>query len=164
MTKKKPTGEPPGGRRTNGPVPYDMRVRIVRHVLRGRGEVDVAVALGISHAAVQKYLGLYRRGGMDALEPLWEAKRAAAPAKRQGARRQAVVEARTEHPDRELIRSAPRTEPYRPMAERPHAGAEDPRLRVVRSRRGRVADGEHGGSNRPFERAGAATEREARGK
>src|SRR6187402_425735 len=99
MTKKKPTGKPPGGRRTKGPVPYDMRVRIVREVLRGSAQVDVAVAFGVSHAAVQKYLGLYRRGGMDALKPRWEAKREARPAKRQGARRQAVVDARTEHPE-----------------------------------------------------------------
>lgn len=99
MTKKKPTGKAPGGRRTKGPVPYEMRVRIVREVLRGSGQVDVAVAFGISHAAVQKYVGLYRRGGMDALKPRWEAKREAAPAKRDGARRRAVVEARTEHPE-----------------------------------------------------------------
>jgi len=99
MTKKKPTGKAPGGRRTKGPVPYDMRVRIVREVLRGSGQLDVAMAFGVSHAAVQKYLGLYRRGGMDALKPRWEAKRAAAPAKRQSPRRQAVVEARTEHPE-----------------------------------------------------------------
>jgi len=76
-----------------------MRVRIVREVLRGSAQVDVAVAFGVSHAAVQKYLGLYRRGGMDALKPRWEAKREARPAKRQGARRQAVVDARTEHPE-----------------------------------------------------------------
>ena len=69
MTKKKPTGKPPAVRRTKGPVPYDMRVRIVREVLRGSGQVDVAMAFGISHAAVQKYMGLYRRGGLDALKP-----------------------------------------------------------------------------------------------
>ncbi len=99
MRKKKPTGKPPGGRRTRGPVPYDTRVRIVREVLRGSGQVDVAVAFGISHAAVQKYMSLYRRGGMDALRSRYE-ERAALPAvKAPSPRRKAVVDARVDHPE-----------------------------------------------------------------
>ena len=105
MSKKKRQGgaraptPPPAPRR--GPVPYDVRVRIVREVLRGGHQLDVALAFGVSQAAVQKYLGLYRKGGLDALRL---AGGAAGGRPRKGSvatatRRQAVVETREEHPD-----------------------------------------------------------------
>ena len=99
MTKKKRSGKSPAGRGTRSPVPFEERVRIVREVLRGSGQVDVAMAFGISHAAVQKYMSLYRRGGMEALRSRYEERAASPPVKAPSPRRKAVVEARTEHPE-----------------------------------------------------------------
>jgi transposase InsO family protein len=93
-----------------GPVAYDARLRIVREVLRGATQQDVAVAFGLSVAAVQKYMTLYRRGGADALKPrvrgarpdneAWAAQAERRRARRlEDPRRQKVTQTRGEHPD-----------------------------------------------------------------
>jgi transposase InsO family protein len=51
----------------NGPVPFDIRVRIIQAVMRGTKHNDVAVAFGVSPAVVQKFVGLFESGGIEAL-------------------------------------------------------------------------------------------------
>jgi transposase InsO family protein len=63
--KQKQIAEPV--RKRNGPVPYDVRVRIVQAVMRGTRQADVAVAFGVSVAVIQKFLTLFDSGGMEAL-------------------------------------------------------------------------------------------------
>jgi transposase InsO family protein len=77
-----------------------VRLRIVREVLHGANQVDVALAFGLSTAAVQKYLTLYRHGGVDALRPALTG--ATARRKRSDSgqvRREAVVDVRKAHPE-----------------------------------------------------------------
>jgi transposase-like protein len=69
MGKKKRQDKKPAVTGKAGPVPYEVRLRIVREALRGARLSDVALAFGISTAAVQKYLGLFRSGGVEALRP-----------------------------------------------------------------------------------------------
>lgn len=100
MGRKKGTkkGAPPT--RRAGPVPFEVRVRIVGEVLRGANQHDVALAFGVSTAAVQKYLGLYRHGGMEALRPRLTGAAATSRARAgKDARRNSVVELRQEHPE-----------------------------------------------------------------
>jgi transposase len=51
----------------NGPVPFDIRVRIIQAVMRGTTHTDAAVAFGVSPAVVQKFVGLFESGGIEAL-------------------------------------------------------------------------------------------------
>jgi transposase len=67
MGKKKRPKEGHGVTRAKGPVPFEMRLRIVREVLPGAHQADVATAFGVSVAAVGKYLQRFRQGGVDAL-------------------------------------------------------------------------------------------------
>lgn len=104
MAKKKKAKGGAGVPPLRGPTPFELRVRIVREVLRGTHQADVAAAFGLSVAAVQKYMKLYRSGGLDALRPTPRGgaapgKRTASDASRSDARREAVVEARREHPE-----------------------------------------------------------------
>jgi transposase InsO family protein len=52
-----------------GQVPYAVRVRIVQAVMRGATHADAAVAFGVSTAVVQKFVGLFHAGGIEALHP-----------------------------------------------------------------------------------------------
>src|SRR5687768_5263707 len=103
MSKKKKQKRAPARTRRKGPVPYEVRLRVVREVLSGGDQVDVALAFGISHGAVQKYMKLYRHGGVEALKPslrggaLHAARRAQA-GDAVGAKRREVVAARQENP------------------------------------------------------------------
>lgn len=67
MAKKKRTGRTPAAPKWRGPVPYDIRVRIVQSVMRGATYADAAVAFGLSTAGVQKFMALFRSGGLEAL-------------------------------------------------------------------------------------------------
>jgi transposase InsO family protein len=98
MSKKKKPKQPV--RVTKGPTPFEVRVRIVREVLKGSSKPDVALVFGVSLAAVQKYVKLYRDGGVDALHPKLTRKAPeAVPSPKKKAREEAVVAARTEHPE-----------------------------------------------------------------
>ena len=62
MSKKKKQGKPKKVTGSKGSVSFDVRIRIVREVLRGANQVDVALAFGVSVGGVQKYMALYRHG------------------------------------------------------------------------------------------------------
>jgi hypothetical protein len=67
VTKKKRTGRAPAAPKRRGPVPYDIRIRVVQSVMRGATYADAAVAFGLSTACVQKFMALFRSGGVEAL-------------------------------------------------------------------------------------------------
>lgn len=67
MAKKKRTGRAPAAPKRRGPVPYDIRIRVVQSVMRGATYADAAVAFGLSTACVQKFMALFRSGGLEAL-------------------------------------------------------------------------------------------------
>lgn len=69
MAKKKQKKRPEEQFKRAGPVPFEIRVRIVQAVMRGAEQADVAVAFGVSVAAVQKYVALFGKGGIEALRP-----------------------------------------------------------------------------------------------
>src|SRR5262245_58481413 len=104
MKKKRGQGAAPVPTRQKGPTRFEVRLRIVREVLRGATQLDVALAFGVSAAAVQKYVQLYRHGGVDALRPLLHGAAATAVA-RAGTRkvpatvRAQVVTTRQQHED-----------------------------------------------------------------
>ena len=68
MAKKKRQSKSEEPRKRNGPVPFDVRVRIIQAVMRGTKHSDVAVAFGVSTAVIQKFVALFESGGMDALK------------------------------------------------------------------------------------------------
>ncbi len=90
--KKAPEERPEDRYKRNGPVPFDVRVRIIQAVMRGTKYADVAVAFGVSMPAVQKFVALFDSGGFDALRtplngaaaagPLGRARKQTAPAVR----------------------------------------------------------------------------------
>ncbi|MBV8756848.1 MAG: DDE-type integrase/transposase/recombinase [Deltaproteobacteria bacterium] len=67
MAKKKRKRSPQQSIKRNGPVPFEVRLRIVQAVMRGSKHADVAIAFGVSLAVVQKFLALFERGGVEAL-------------------------------------------------------------------------------------------------
>ena len=67
MRKRKQKRKPEEKLKRNGPVPFEVRVRIVQAVMRGTKHTDAAVAFGVSPAVVQKFMGLFESGGVDAL-------------------------------------------------------------------------------------------------
>ncbi len=69
MGKRKRQGKGRTARRSAGPVSFEVRLRIVREVLRGATHADTAVAFGVSVPAVQKYVSLYRAGGVTRCIP-----------------------------------------------------------------------------------------------
>ncbi len=89
--------------RSSGPVSFEVRLRMVREVLRGASQLDVATAFGVSGATVQKFMALYRSGGVEALRPRISGAAALAveraAARRSEPRHRAVVELRKEHED-----------------------------------------------------------------
>lgn len=103
MSKKKRQKKASAKTRRAGPVPYEVRLRVVREVLSGGNQLDVALAFGISHGAVQKYMQLFRHGGLEALKPglrggaLQAARRAQVDSV--DAKRREVVAVRQENPD-----------------------------------------------------------------
>jgi transposase len=97
VAKKKRKRQPEDVIKRNGPVPYDVRVRIIQAVMRGTKYPDAAAAFGVSTAAVQKFVGLFEHGGMDALRlrPMG----AAAVNKKKNVPRAEVVAAREANPE-----------------------------------------------------------------
>ena len=95
----------PKPRLRNGPVPYDVRLRIVQAVMRGAKHNDVAVAFGVSPAVVQKFMGLFHAGGVDALRLQVSGAAAAAMArvaateKAPRPERDEVISLREQHPE-----------------------------------------------------------------
>ena len=67
MAKKKRKQKPEERIKRNGVVPFDVRVRIIQAVMRGTRQTDVAVAFGVSVAAITKFVAMFESGGMDAL-------------------------------------------------------------------------------------------------
>lgn len=98
MTRKKKRKLKAAVTREGNSFPFELRLLVVREVLRGAKQVDTAVAFGLSGATVQKYVQLYRKGGVEALKPLPGTKRKVA-AKRPDPKRDAVVKTRREHPE-----------------------------------------------------------------
>src|SRR5262245_40563015 len=98
--KKKPGAVRRVGR--GGPLPYDVRLRIVQTVKRGSKQADVAVAFGVSLGAVQKFVALFEQGGVEALRPRISgcAASSMARAKRKASVEQAeAVALREQHPE-----------------------------------------------------------------
>lgn len=110
MTKKSrnkdKAAEKTAALKRHGPVPYEVRVRIVQAVMRGTKHADVAVGFGVSVAAVQKFVGLFQSGGAEALHPRLSGCAANAVARKQrrqsaegSAARTEVVALRGAHPE-----------------------------------------------------------------
>jgi transposase len=55
--------------RSGGTVPLEVRLKIVQAVKRGGKHADVAMAFGVSMAAVAKYVALFEAGGVEGLKP-----------------------------------------------------------------------------------------------
>lgn len=93
-------GAKKGVPRAPGGYPLEMKLAVVREAMRGVAtQPNIGKAYGVSAAAVSKWLRQFRQGGPDALK---EAPRGARSWKRtpqEEARREAVVSARTEHPE-----------------------------------------------------------------
>jgi transposase InsO family protein len=98
MTRKKKRKLKAAVTREGNSFPFELRLLVVREVLRGAAQVDTAVAFGLSSATVQKYIQLYRKGGVDALRPLVRKARKRA-AKQPDPKRDAVVKTRQAHPE-----------------------------------------------------------------
>jgi transposase InsO family protein len=92
--KRKKRQEP---RAARGPTTYEVKVRMVREVLRGGRQADVATAFGVSVAALQKYMSQFRAGGLEALRPRTEPRRRP-PSKTPDPRREAVVRVKRDNP------------------------------------------------------------------
>src|SRR5687767_9685196 len=102
MAKKKGRRTSPTQTKAKGPTAFDVRLRIVREVLRGAKQADVAMAFGVSVAAVQKYLGLFRDRGVEGLRRKLAGAAAASVAKAasrglSSSVKERVIEARREH-------------------------------------------------------------------
>jgi transposase InsO family protein len=67
VSKKKKKKAPEERIKRNGPVPFEVRVRIIQAVMRGTRYSDVAVGFGVSMAVVQKFVAMFESGGIDAL-------------------------------------------------------------------------------------------------
>lgn len=67
--KKKAQATKVDAPKRHGPVPLEVRKRIVQAVMRGATHADAAIVFGVSTAVVQKFMGLFRSGGLEALHP-----------------------------------------------------------------------------------------------
>jgi transposase InsO family protein len=71
VKKKQKRGRAPHNiRKARGVVPFEVRLRIVQTVMRGATHADAAVAFGVSTAVIQKFMALFRAGGVEALRQL----------------------------------------------------------------------------------------------
>jgi transposase InsO family protein len=71
VKKKRKKGRAPYNiRKARGVVPFEVRLRIVQTVMRGATHADAAVAFGVSTAVIQKFMALFRAGGVEALRQL----------------------------------------------------------------------------------------------
>ena len=104
MPKKKLTKERGTGLVRGGPVPLEVRLKIVQAAKRGMRHADVAMGFGVSIAAVTKFLALFEAGGVEALRPRLSGAAAQSAARAStrrvaGPKRAAVIAQRSEHPE-----------------------------------------------------------------
>ena len=102
MKRKKPKQKSEEPSKKKGVVPYPVRVRIVQAVMRGNTHADAAVAFGVSTGVIQKFMALFQRGGIEALQPRAHDGGAATKRKKRAAMRvprEQVIDARKANPE-----------------------------------------------------------------
>src|SRR5512139_83045 len=103
MRKKKVTTKAALPQVRGGPVPLEVRLKIVQAVKRGARQADVAAGFGVSIAAIGKYLALFEAAGVEGLKPRLHGAAAQAVARAEAKKtatpkRAAVVAAREANP------------------------------------------------------------------